>query len=157
MVHFLCHFNYPCFGCWILLLVTILSTILVLVGCWGTTCLKTVDTIGTCNIVKDQSSHLLYLNVMHKITTLWKFQLNRSSKLRDNKERKNTLVTRSCVLSEAWFRDLKLIANLRSRNQIRGKLLLSRKLYVTSEGAVSHNVLCYQPLPITRYLVSVLW
>ena len=23
--------------------------------------------------------------------------------------------------------------------------------YVTSEGAVSHNVLYYQPLPITRY------
>ena len=23
--------------------------------------------------------------------------------------------------------------------------------YVTSEGAVSHNVLCYQQLPITRY------
>ena len=25
--------------------------------------------------------------------------------------------------------------------------------YSTSEGAVSHNVLCYQPLPITRYQV----
>ena len=25
--------------------------------------------------------------------------------------------------------------------------------YVTSEGAVSHNVLYYQPLPITRYQV----
>ena len=36
-----------------------------------------------------------------------------------------------------------------SRNQIRGKLLLSQKLYATSEGAVSHNVLYYQPLPIT--------
>jgi hypothetical protein len=41
------------------------------------------------------------------------------------------------------------ILNLRSQNQIRGKLLLSRKLYVTSEGAVCHNVLYYQPLPIT--------
>ena len=28
---------------------------------------------------------------MHKITNLWKFELNRSSKLRDNNERKNTL------------------------------------------------------------------
>ena len=25
--------------------------------------------------------------------------------------------------------------------------------YITSEGAVSHNVLYYQPLPITSYLV----
>ena len=44
---------------------------------------------------------------MHKITNLWKFKLNRSSKLRDKNGRKNTLVTRSCVLSDAWFRDLK--------------------------------------------------
>ena len=42
-------------------------------------------------IVKDQSSHLVYLN-MHKITNLWKFELISSSKLRDNNERKNTLV-----------------------------------------------------------------
>ena len=28
------------------------------------------------------------------------------------------------------------------------------KNYVTSEGAVSHNVLHYQQLPITRYQVS---
>ena len=41
---------------------------------------------------------------------------------------------------------------LRSRNQIRGKLLLSRYCF-TSEGAVSHNVLYHQPLPITRYQV----
>ena len=37
---------------------------------------------------------------------------------------------------------------LRSGNQIRcGKLLLSRKLFSTSEGDVSHNVLYLQPLP----------
>ena len=40
---------------------------------------------------------------MHKITNLWKFELNRSSKLRDNNERKNTLVTQSCVLSDALW------------------------------------------------------
>ena len=46
---------------------------------------------------------------MHKITNLWKFQLswNWSSKLRDNNERKNTLVKRSCVRLDGWFRDLK--------------------------------------------------
>ena len=44
------------------------------------------------------------------------------------------------------------ILNLRSQNQIRGKLFLFEN-YVTSERAVSHNVLYYQPLPITRYQV----
>ena len=44
---------------------------------------------------------------MHKITNLWTFELNWSSNLRDNNERKNTLVTRSCVLSDGWFQDLK--------------------------------------------------
>ena len=33
----------------------------------------------------------------HKITNLWKFELNRSSKLRDYNERKSTIVTRSCM------------------------------------------------------------
>ena len=35
------------------------------------------------------------------------------------------------------------------------KLPLSQKLYVTSEGAVSHNILYYQQLSITRYQVNV--
>ena len=59
-------------------------------------------------IVKDQSSHLMYLNIFTKWVNLWKFELNWSSKLRDNNERKTTLFTRSCVLSDAWFRDLKI-------------------------------------------------
>ena len=56
--------------------------------------LKTVATIGNCQrpvFSPGVSQH------MHKITNLWKFELNRSSKLRDNNERKNTLVTRSSV------------------------------------------------------------
>ena len=60
-------------------------------------CLKTVDTIGNCHRLAFKvgvSQH------MHKITNLCKFELNRSSKLRDKNERKNTLVTRSCVLSD---------------------------------------------------------
>ena len=45
----------------------------------------------------------------HKITNLQKFELNNlSSKWRDNYERKNTTVTWRCVLSDAWFRDLKI-------------------------------------------------
>ena len=66
--------------------------------------LKTVDTIGNC---QDQSPHLVYLNNIHEITNLWKFELTLSSKLRDNNERKNTLVTRSYLHLDAWFRDLK--------------------------------------------------
>ena len=37
---------------------------------------------------------------MHKITSLWQFGLNRSSKLWENDERKNTLIGRICVLSK---------------------------------------------------------
>ena len=72
--------------------------------------LKTLDTIGNCQT----SLH------RHNITNRWQFELNWSSKLRDNNERRNTLVT--CLISRHK------ILNLRSRNQIRGKLPLSRKL-----------------------------
>ena len=88
-------------------------------------CLKTVDTIGNCQrpvFSLGVSQH------MHKITNLWKFELNRSSKLRDNYERrKNILVTRIVCFQVLDFRPE--ILNLRSWNQIRGKLLLSRKLH----------------------------
>ena len=61
----------------------------------------------------------------HKITNLWKFELNQSSKLRDINERKNILVAPwshesvcfQCLISRPQT------LNLRSRNQIRGKLL----------------------------------
>ena len=67
---------------------------------------------------------------MHKIANRWKFELNWSTKFLDNNGRKNTLVTPSC---ENYF----FLEN-----------------YVTSEGAVSHNVLYYQQLSIARYEVS---
>ena len=60
--------------------------------------LKAVDTIGNCQrpvFSPGVSQH------MHNITYLRKFELSRSSKLQDNNERKNTLVTRSCMLSDA--------------------------------------------------------
>ena len=50
------------------------------------------------------------------------------------------MVTQSCVLSDAWFWDLKFVEKY-----------FFLENYVTSEGAVSHNVLYYQPLSITRY------
>ena len=108
-------------------------------------CLKTLDTIGNCQrlvFTVGVSQHL------HEITNLWKFELNRSSKLRDNNERiKHPCHTKLCAFWCLISRPH--ILNLRSRNQIRGKLHISRKL-CTSEGAVSYNVLYYQPLPITR-------
>ena len=39
---------------------------------------------------------------LHKVTQLWKFEVHWSSKLRENNGRKKTLVTQSCVLSDAW-------------------------------------------------------
>ena len=42
-----------------------------------------------------------------------------------------------------------------SQNQILWKLLLFFENYITSEGAISKNVLYYQPLPITRYQVRL--
>ena len=65
---------------------------------------KAVDTIGNCQrlaFTVGVSQH------MHKIKNLWKFELNRSSNLRDNNERKNTLVTQTCVRLDGWFRDHK--------------------------------------------------
>ena len=56
--------------------------------------------------------------------------------VRDDNERKSTLVT------DAWFRDHKFVENY-----------FFLENYVTSEGAVYHNVLYYQ-LPMTQYQVS---
>ena len=64
---------------------------------------------------------------MHKITTMWKFELNWSSKLRDITERKkHPCNKKSCVLRCLISRPQ--ILNLRSQNQICWKLLLSQKL-----------------------------
>ena len=65
--------------------------------------------------------------------------------------KRNTRVTRSCVLSDAWFRDLKLLIWSLEIKLVENYFFL--KNYVVSKGAVSHNVLYDQPLPITRYQV----
>ena len=106
------------------------------------------DTIGNCQrpvFSLSVSQH------MHKITILWKFELNWSSKLRDNNERKKHIVTRSCVLSDAWFRDLKFYIWGLEIKFVENYFFLEN--YISLERAVSHNVLYYQPLPITRYQV----
>ena len=67
-------------------------------------CLKTVDTIGNCQrlvFTVGVSQH------MHKIINLWKLSSIGRRSCEIIMKEKNTLVTRNCVLSDAWFRDLK--------------------------------------------------
>ena len=86
--------------------------------------LEAVDTIGNC--LRPVFSLGVSQN-MHKITDLWKFELNWSSKLRDNnKRKKDPWHTKLCAFT--WLISRPQIQNLRSRNQIREKLILSRKL-----------------------------
>ena len=84
-------------------------------------------------------------------TNLWKFELNRSSKLRDNNKRKK----HPCQTKLCAFRCLILrpkILNLRSRNQILGKLLLSSKTtWLQRELFLTMFYIYYQPQHITRY------
>ena len=88
-------------------------------------CLKTLDTIGN-------SQRLVF-----------SLDPNQSMKLQDERKKHpcRTMVTRSCVLSDAWFQD-------QSKSNT-WKITSFLENYVTSEGAVSHNVLYYQPLPVT--------
>ena len=62
--------------------------------------LKTLDTVGNCQ--RPVFSHGVSQH-MHKITNLWKFELNWSLKLLDNYERKNTLVTRNTCFQMLGF------------------------------------------------------
>ena len=88
--------------------------------------LKTLDSIGNCQrpvFSLGVSQH------MHKITNLWKFVLNwsREKSCERIMEEKTSLSHKLCA-----FRCLILrpqILNLRSQNQICGKLLLSWKLH----------------------------
>ena len=108
-------------------------------------CLKAVDTIGNCQrlaVTVGVSQH------MRKITNLWKFELNRSSKLRDNNERRK----HPCHMKLCAFKWLILrpqVLNLRSRNQILGKLLLSRKLRHFRGSGFSQ---CFIPPTSPHYL-----
>ena len=89
--------------------------------------LKTLDmdTIGNCQRPVFPLIPV-YLNIyMHKITNMWKFELNRLLKLRENNERNNPCHTKLCAIR--WLIFKPQILNLKSRNQVRGKLLLSWK------------------------------
>ena len=79
--------------------------------------LKTLDTIGNCQrlvFTVGGSQH------MHQITNLWKFELNRSSKLQDNNERKK-YPCHTTLCAFRWLISRPQGLNLRSQNQIHGK------------------------------------
>ena len=118
---------------------------------WLTAPLKTVDSIGNCQRLSFTVSVSQY---MHKITNLWKFELNRSSKLQDNNETKNNPCHTSCVFR--WLISRPQVLNLRSRNQFRGKLLLSQKLWHFRGSRFSQ---CFIPSTSPHYLSprKVLW
>ena len=92
-------------------------------GTQGAEYIQTFRKIGNCRLAftVGVSQH------MHRITNLWKFELSRSSNLRDNNERKkHSCHTKLCAFR--WLISRPQVLNLRSWNQIRGKLLRSRKL-----------------------------
>ena len=110
---------------------------------------KAVDTFS--NIVKVQICTWYvqtYYFCMHKITTLWIFSLNWSSKLQEKIERQkipllHNLVCFQMAKSLNWS-----ILLLEWENYI------SLKTTYTSEGAVSHNMLYYQTAPHYSLLSS---
>ena len=113
---------------------------------WGWRLLKTLDTIGNCQ------RPVFSLNVsqhMHKITNQWKFEVNWSSKLRDNIEKKIPLSHVLVCFQMLDFENSK--PNSEVTKSKAWKITAFSKNYVTSEGAASHNVLYYQTLPITRH------
>ena len=88
---------------------------------------------------------------MHKITNLWKFELNWSSKLRDNNERKKKHPCHTKLCAFRWLISRPQFLNLRSRNQIRGKLLFSRKLCHFRGSRFSQCL-----LPSTSFLLIII-
>ena len=79
---------------------------------------------------------------MHKITNLWKFELNLLSKLRDNSGRKNTLVTLGTSKSNSEVS--KSNSNILVENNF-----VSQKLRCFRGSRFSH-CLYHQLLPITK-------
>ena len=110
--------------------------------------LKALYTFGNCQrpVFSLGVSHY-----KHKITSPWKFGLNRSSKLRRKWWEKNTLVGRICVLLDRKKR-------LQVFYYFSEKLPLLKN-YITSEGAISHSVLYYQqlsPLLVTKSVLKLI-
>ena len=110
-----------------------------------------LKTLAVLVIVKDQSSHLVYLIICINKQTC---------------ENLSSIGHRSCEIvmkgktplshEVVCFRMLDFVtttsnSEVSKSNSLENYFFLEN--YVTSEGAVSHNTLYYQQLPITRYQV----
>ena len=106
-------------------------------------------------IVLDHASQLVYQNIMHYIVNLSKLELNWSSKLRMNNGRKNALVAQVVCFQMPDFETSKYNSEVsKSNSNILVRNYFFPENYLTSEGAVSQNVLYYQQLSVARYKVS---
>ena len=107
--------------------------------------LKILDTISNCQrpvFSLDVSQH------MHKITNLWKFELDWLSKLRENNGRKNALVAQVVCFQMVDFETSKSNseASKSSSNILVEKYFFLENGY-TSEGAVSISTAFHCLLP----------
>ena len=115
--------------------------------------LNTLDTNGNCQrpVFSLGVSHH-----MHQKTNLWKFELNLSSEFQDNYERKEK---KHLPHEVVCFQKLDFVTS-NSKSEVSKsnswKIYFFLEKYVTSEGAIYHNDLYYQPLPITRNQVRFL-
>ena len=113
--------------------------------CFSRMQLKALDTFDNCQ------TPVFSLGVsqhMHKTTNLWTFLIKVIEVARDKWKKKRPFCTILCA-----FRCLKNASFLKTFNiWVRNHLFL--KNFVTSEGAVFHNVLYYQQLSIPHYQVS---
>ena len=116
-----------------------------------------LDTIGNCQIPKYQSTNsvYMYLNIWYiKITNLRKIWTQLVVKVaREEWSTKKNLVAQPVCFQMPWIRDLSWGLEFNLNILVRNYFFL--KNYVTSEGAVSHNVLYYQQLSIARCQVSI--
>ena len=104
--------------------------------------LKTMDTVGNCQrlvLTVGVSQH------MHNITNLWKFELNRSSKLRDNNERKTPLSHKVVCFQMLDFETSNSKSEVLKSNSWKITSFLKTMLYILSTSphfSLSRKVLC---------------
>ena len=79
-------------------------------------------------------------HIMHKITNLGKFELIWTSKLQHNNERRKKTLSHEVVCVKMVDFETSNSKSDVSKSNSQKKLLLFEN-YVTSDGAVSHNVL----------------
>ena len=125
--------------------------------CFNEVNLKALYTFGYCHrpvFSLGVSQH------MHKITNMCTVELNWSSKLRDNYERKKPCHTTLCAFRCLNSTPQNQILRFQNQIQIFQRNYFFLKNHVTSEhggglppcseGAISHNVLYYQHLSVDR-------